>query len=58
VLHRIFHAHPDMNPLEMDDGNVLVRYNQPAVNVVLSDIVRARWQEIDERHQAGAGAKA
>lgn len=51
ALHKIFHAHPDMNPLNMDDGNVLVRYNQPAVNVVLTDIAQENWPEIDTRHQ-------
>src|SRR4051794_19279400 len=47
VLNRIFSQHPDMQPLEMDDGNVLVSYNHPAVNVVLSDIVKENWLEID-----------
>lgn len=51
VLHSIFNFHPDMNPLRMDDGNVLVQYNHPAVNVVLQDVVERHWEEIDERHQ-------
>jgi hypothetical protein len=51
VLHSIFNFHPDMNPLRMDDGNVLVQYNHPAVNVVLRDVVERHWAEIDERHQ-------
>lgn len=51
ILLKIFNAHPDMNPLNMDDGNILVRYSQPAVNVVLSDVVQANWPEIDRRHQ-------
>lgn len=51
VLHRVFHAHPDMNPLNMNDGNILVRYNHPAVNVVLSEVVEEHWSEIDRRHQ-------
>lgn len=37
----------------MDDGNILVRYNHPGVNVVLSDIARAHWQEIEQRHLDG-----
>ena len=53
VLHRIFYAHPDMNPENMDDGNILVRYNHPAVNVVLNDIVEQNWGEIDYCHQQG-----
>ncbi len=40
-----------MNPANMKDGNVLVRYNHPAYNVVLADIVQAHWAEIDENHQ-------
>lgn len=51
ALHRIFHAHPDFNPMAMKDGNVLVRYNHPAVNLVFSDIVQQHWAEIDKRHQ-------
>jgi len=37
----------------MDDGNILVRYNHPAVNVVLSAIAKAHWQEIESRHLDG-----
>jgi len=51
VLSKIFHYHPDMIPLDMDDGNVLVQYNHPAVNVVLSDVVERNWAEIDRHHQ-------
>ena len=50
VLRRIFNAHPDMNPVEMDDGNVLVRYNHPAANVVLSDFAREHWDVIEQNH--------
>lgn len=51
TLAKIFHAHPDMNPTPMDDGNILVQYNYPAVNIVLADVVEAHWAEIDARHQ-------
>jgi hypothetical protein len=51
VLHRILHAHPDMNPLNMDDGNILIRYNLPAATVVLNDVAMANWSEIDQHHQ-------
>jgi hypothetical protein len=51
VLHDIFQYHPDFKPLDMDDGNVLVTYNHPAVNVVLDDIAASRWSEIDANHQ-------
>jgi len=53
VLSDIFHFHPDMNPSLMDDGNVLVRYNHPAVNVVLKEIAKAHWSEIEKHHMEG-----
>jgi len=51
VLRRIFQAHPDMNPLQMDDGNVVVQYNHPAINIVLNDFAQEHWGEIDQNHQ-------
>ena len=53
ALADILGFHPDMTPAEMDDGNILVRYNHPAVNVVLSDITKAHWQEIEQRYLDG-----
>ncbi len=53
ALADIFGYHPDMNPASMDDGNILVRYNHPAVNVVLKDIAHAHWPEIERRHLDG-----
>jgi len=53
VMEKIFHAHPDMNPTPMDDGNILVSYNHPAVNVVLSDIAQDHWAEVEARHLDG-----
>lgn len=51
ILAEIFGFHPDMNPADMDDGNIMVRYNHPAFNVVLSDVAAAHWSEIDAHHQ-------
>jgi hypothetical protein len=51
VLSKIFNYHPDMNPVSMKDGNILVQYNHPAVNVVLSDVAAEHWLEIDRNHQ-------
>ena len=51
ALHKVFHAHPDMHPLNMKDGNILVRYNHDALNVVLSEVADANWQEIEKQHQ-------
>lgn len=53
TLSDIFNYHPDMNPSPMDDGNILVRYNHPAVNVVLKEIAQAHWQEVESRHLDG-----
>ncbi|UZE24723.1 hypothetical protein LOY67_04720 [Pseudomonas sp. B21-056] len=50
-LHKVFHAHPDMHPLAMKDGNILVRYNHDVLNVVLSEVTTANWQEIEQQHQ-------
>ena len=57
VLSRIFNAHPDMNPTSMDDGNILVSYNHPAANVVLSDVARSHWAEVEARHLDGLAAE-
>ena len=51
VLDKIFRYHPDMNPRPMDDGNILVQYNHPAINVVLESFAKIHWAEIDRNHQ-------
>lgn len=51
ALHAVFHAHPDMNPLAMKDGNVLIHFNHNVATVVLNDLVEANWLEIEARHQ-------
>lgn len=53
VLSKIFNYHPDMNPRSMKDGNVLVQYNHPAVNLVLNDVATQYWAEIDSNHLRG-----
>ncbi|MFN3149113.1 hypothetical protein [Bremerella sp.] len=53
TLHAIFNYHPDMNPTWMDDGNILVRYNHPAYNIVLDDIATANWDTLNENHLRG-----
>jgi hypothetical protein len=50
-LRNVFHAHPDMRPQEMDDGNILVGYNHNVANVVLSSVVEKHWKAIDDNHQ-------
>jgi hypothetical protein len=51
ILSDIINYHPDMTPHNMDDGNILVGYKQPAFNVVLADIAQAHWTEINARHK-------
>jgi hypothetical protein len=51
VLYEIYSYHPDMKPANTDDGDVVVRYNHPAFNIVLSDVVEKHWKEIDRNHQ-------
>ena len=51
ALHGVFHAHPDFNPMNMKDGNVLVQYNHDVASVVLADVVEQNWAEIDAQHQ-------
>ena len=51
ALHRVFHAHPDMNPMNMKDGNILIQYNHDVASLVLSDVVEQNWAEIDKQHQ-------
>lgn len=50
VLSKIYNYHPDMNPLPMDDGNILVQYNHPAYNVVINDFADKHMDEIRKHH--------
>lgn len=51
ALRSVFYAHPDMNPIPMKDGNVLVQYSNDTANLVLKDIAEKNWFEIDKNHQ-------
>lgn len=53
ALAGVYGAHPDMNPLPMDDGNILVRYSHYTGTVVLSDVAKAHWAEIEAKHLNG-----
>ena len=53
VLSQIFNYHPDMNPINMDDGNILVRYNHPAYNVVVKEFADKYSEEIEKNHLDG-----
>lgn len=51
TLSTIFNYHPDMHPLPMKDGNVLIQYNHPAANLVLDSVAVQYWTEIESNHQ-------
>jgi hypothetical protein len=42
-----------MTPNVMDDSNILIQYRYPAFTVVLTEIARAHWAEVEARHQEG-----
>ena len=50
ILAKIYNFHPDMTPTPMDDGNMVVQYREPAVNVLLNEVARRHWAEIDKNH--------
>lgn len=50
VLDKIYKFHPDMNPQAMDDGNIAIQYNHPAINVVLAGFADDHREEIDRNH--------
>lgn len=50
ILEKILSYHPDMNPVPMKDGNVLVQYNHPAANLVLESVAAKHWHDIDTNH--------
>jgi hypothetical protein len=50
ILSKIINYHPDMNPLKMDDNNILVQYNHPAYNVVIYDFAKMHLKEIQAKH--------
>lgn len=50
ALQQVYCAHPDMNPLSMKDGNILIQYSHDVLNIVLAEVAAANWGEIDARH--------
>lgn len=50
ALRSVFHAHIDMNPVAMKDGNILIHYNHDVATVVLKELVDDHWAEIQQRH--------
>ncbi len=56
ALHDVYFAHPDMNPLNMKDGNILVQYRHDVASLVLHDVAERNWAEIDKQHQRALAA--
>jgi hypothetical protein len=50
ALRKVFDYHPDMNPLNMKDGNVLIQYSHDVASLVLADIAERNWSEIETHH--------
>jgi hypothetical protein len=50
-LRSVFFAHPDMNPMNMKDGNILVQYSHDVASLVLSDVAERNWAVINANHQ-------
>jgi hypothetical protein len=50
ALLAIFHRHRDMDPEQMKDGNILVRYGERVANLVLGDIAALHRDAIDANH--------
>ncbi|MBB5352284.1 hypothetical protein HNR46_002527 [Haloferula luteola] len=50
IVSEIFGFHPDMNPLPMDDGNLLISYNHPAYSVVLEEVTQKHFEIIRQNH--------
>lgn len=50
TVSKIFNYHPDMNPKNMDDGNILIFYNHPAYSVVLDELTKEHVDIIKKNH--------
>lgn len=53
ILDKVFNYHPDFNPMNMDDGNWLIEYSQPAYSIVFKSEVESNWEYIDQHHLEG-----
>ncbi|WP_269538982.1 hypothetical protein [Cerasicoccus fimbriatus] len=53
ILADIFGYHPDMNPKQMDDGNILIFYNHPAYTVLIVKDLEPQMGIIRNRHLDG-----
>jgi hypothetical protein len=51
ILDKVYRFHPDFGSAVMDDGNILIEYNHPVLNVVLQGFADEHWDEIERNHQ-------
>jgi hypothetical protein len=57
IINKIYNSHPDFNPLEMDDGNYMIEYSQPAFTIVFKEEVKDYWDYIDANYKDGICAE-
>lgn len=50
ALSQVFHAHPDIEPVMLDNGDVLVRYYHDAINLILHETGEAWADQIEQHH--------
>jgi hypothetical protein len=50
-LNKIYTAHPDFNPSQMDDGNYIIQYIEPAFTIVFKNEIEKNWEYIGANHQ-------
>lgn len=50
IVSKIFNYHLDMNPKNMDDGNIMIFYNHPAYTIVLNEIIEEHLDIIRKNH--------
>ena len=53
TINRIYNSHPDFKPIEMDDGNYIVEYSQPAFTIVFKEEIENHWNYIETNHKDG-----
>jgi len=53
ILRKIYDYHPDFSTIALDDGNWLVKYNEPLASIVLKEEIDNYWCEIENHYQKG-----
>lgn len=52
-LSKVLYLKPSMDPIEMEDGNTLVRYGFPVYNLVIRSVAQNHQSEISANHMDG-----